>query len=245
MGLHLGFYNTSGTRTRVRLIFSTNAQAGGNIAPLSAFEAADITIYKAADSAAFSATQRSSTSGWVMTSPFDSLTGVHELDIDLTDNTDAGFYAAGGLYSIVLAPDTETIDSQTITGQVLGYFEIGVQPVNTIQVAGTTQTAGDVGAKTGFALTAACDPAKTASQAGDAMALTAGERTTLTAAIWAYVMTGTLTVVQLLRGLAAIHLGHTTGMNTATQTVRDLADSKDVGVATVGATTKTWVWDLT
>ncbi len=38
--------------------------------------------------------------------------------------------------------------------------------------------------KTGYALTSAYDPAKTAAQAGDAMALTSGERTTLAAAIW-------------------------------------------------------------
>jgi hypothetical protein len=38
--------------------------------------------------------------------------------------------------------------------------------------------------KTGFALTSAYDPAKTASQAGDAMALTSGERTTLTGVVW-------------------------------------------------------------
>jgi hypothetical protein len=74
-----------------------------------------------------------------MTSPFDSLTGVHDVDIDLTDNTDAGFYAAGSFYSVVLSPD-ETIDSQTITGVVLAYFEIGVLPVNVTQNAGTAIT---------------------------------------------------------------------------------------------------------
>jgi hypothetical protein len=74
-----------------------------------------------------------------MTSPFDTLTGVHDVDIDLTDNTDAGFYAAGSFYSVVLSPD-ETIDSQTITGVVLAYFEIGVLPVNVTQNAGTAIT---------------------------------------------------------------------------------------------------------
>jgi hypothetical protein len=122
---HLGNnFNTSGEDTRVRLIFSTHQAAGGNVAPSSAFEAADLRIYKAAQSAAFSATQRSSANGITMTSPFDTLTGVHAIDIDLTDNTDAGFYAAGATYSIVLAPD-ETIDGETITGVVLGYFGIG------------------------------------------------------------------------------------------------------------------------
>jgi hypothetical protein len=136
MTTHLGFYNTSSTRTHVRFQFSTHASAGANVAPLSAFEAADIRIYKATDGAGFSATQRSSSNGITMTSPFDSLTGYHDVDIDLTDNTDAGFYASGCFYSIVLAPDTETIDSQTITGIPLGYFEIAVPAVNATQWAG-------------------------------------------------------------------------------------------------------------
>lgn len=47
-----------------------------------------------------------------------------------------------------------------------------------------TATSVTVSDKTGFALTAAYDAAKTASQAGDAMALTSGERTTLAGVIW-------------------------------------------------------------
>lgn len=50
--------------------------------------------------------------------------------------------------------------------------------------ANLTVTAGTVSDKTGYALTSAYDPAKTAAQAGDAMALTSGERSTLTSAIW-------------------------------------------------------------
>lgn len=137
---NLGFYNTSVTRTHVRFQFSTHASAGANVAPLSAFENADLRIYKATDGAAFSATQRSSANGITMTSPFDSLTGFHDVDIDLTDNTDAGFYAAGSLYAVVLAPDTETIDGQTVTAIVLAYFEIGVMTANVTQNAGTAIT---------------------------------------------------------------------------------------------------------
>lgn len=162
---HLGFYNTSGTRTLVSLLYSTHAAAGGNVAPSTAIDAADIRIYRAAHSIAVSATERSSSSGITSTSPFDSLTGFHAVDIDLTDNTDAGFYAAGYRYYIVFAPNDETIDSQTITGVLLGFFEIGAQPsnvtqfggtagtfssgrpeVNTTHVAGTSQTAGDLAA---------------------------------------------------------------------------------------------------
>lgn len=137
--IHLGSYNTSSSRTHVRFQFSTHAAAGGNVAPSTAFENSDLRIYKAADGAAFSATQRSSASGITMTSPFDSLTGLHDVDIDLTDNTDAGFYAAGALYSVVLSPD-ETVDSQTITGIVLAMFEIGRPQVDVREYGGTAGT---------------------------------------------------------------------------------------------------------
>lgn len=140
LATHLGHYNTATTRTAVRFQFSTHAAAGGNVAPNSAFEAADLRIYRAQDSAAFSATQRSSSNGITMTSPFDSLTGFHDVNIDLTDNTDSGFYAAGSLYSVVLAPD-ETVDSQTLTGVVLAYFEIGPPPVNVTQLSGDATAA--------------------------------------------------------------------------------------------------------
>ncbi len=139
--IHLGFYNTSTSRTHVGFQFPTFAAAGGNVAPLSAFEPADLRIYRAADGAAFSATQRSSSSGIAMTSPFDSLVGYHDVDIDLTDNADAGFYASGYRYIVTLAPDTETIDGQTITGVPLAFFEIGVQHVDSIQVNGSAAAA--------------------------------------------------------------------------------------------------------
>lgn len=142
---HLGNYNTATSRTHVRFTFSTHDAAGANVAPSSAFEAADLRIYKATDGAALSATQRSSAAGITMTSPFDSLTGVHNVTIDLTDNTDSGFFSSGCYYEVWLCPD-ETVDSQTITGVCLCSFEIGVPAVNTIQVSGTTQTARDIGA---------------------------------------------------------------------------------------------------
>jgi len=138
--IHLGYYNTSGTRTHVRFSFSTHAQAGANIAPLSAFEAADIRVYKAADGAALSDTQRSSSSGITIVSPFDSLVGTHAVDIDLTDNTDSGFWASDCYYEVWLAPSDETIDGQTITGVQLRCFDIGPQAVNVTQFGGTAGT---------------------------------------------------------------------------------------------------------
>jgi hypothetical protein len=142
--LNLGFFNASGTRTHVRFQFSTHAGSGANVAPSSAIDAADIRIYKAADGAAFSATQRSSANGITVTSPFDSLTGFHDVDIDLTDDTDSGFYSAGAAYSVVLAPNDETIDSLVITGVVLAVFEIGRPQTDVRELGGSTQSATDL-----------------------------------------------------------------------------------------------------
>jgi hypothetical protein len=138
---HLGAYNTSGTRTHVRFQFSTHAGTGANVAPSSPIDAADIRIYRAGDSAAFSATERSSVAGITCVSPFDSLVGFHDIDINLADDTDGGFYAAGYTYSVVLAPDNETIDAQVITGIVLAMFEIGPPPVNVVQISGDATAA--------------------------------------------------------------------------------------------------------
>lgn len=124
--------DTYAVGSTVPIHFTTNAAAGAAVAPSSAFEAADVILYKDT-----SATQRSSTSGWTMTSPFDAITGLHLLSIDLSDNTDAGFYAAGSVYTAVLSPD-ETIDSQTPITAIIGKFRIGPDPVNVTQVDGAT-----------------------------------------------------------------------------------------------------------
>ena len=102
----------------VRIFFTTNAAAGGAVAPSSALESADVTIYK--DN---SATQKATTNGLTMTSPFDSIVGLHLLEIDCSNDTgDAGFWATGSDYSVILNPD-ETVDSQTVV-HPLGQFSI-------------------------------------------------------------------------------------------------------------------------
>lgn len=115
MSKYLGDFAVSAV---VDHLFTTSAAAGGVVAPSSAFEVADVVVYKN-----HSATQRSSAAGMTMTSPFDSIVGLHQLSIDTGDNTDAGFWAAGNDYSVVLIPDTETVDSQTIVA-VLFTFSI-------------------------------------------------------------------------------------------------------------------------
>lgn len=71
----------------------------------------DIEIYKGT-----SMTQRASDSGYALIDTdgidLDSRTGIHGFSIDMSDNSDAGFYAAGSFYHIVV--DAVTIDSQTV-----------------------------------------------------------------------------------------------------------------------------------
>lgn len=92
--------------------FSTHEAAGGNVAPSTAFESADVIVYEDG-----SATQI--TAGVTVTSPFDAETGFHLATIATTDSS----YETGKSYTVVLAPD-ETIDGQTITAVVIGYFTI-------------------------------------------------------------------------------------------------------------------------
>ena len=107
---YLGDYADDST---VRIFFTTSNGSGGAVAPSTAFEAADVVIYKNN-----SATQKATTNGITMTSPFDSVTGLHLVEIDCSNDTgDAGFWATGNDYSVVLSPD-ETVDSQTVVAAI-------------------------------------------------------------------------------------------------------------------------------
>jgi hypothetical protein len=101
----------------VRIMFVTRNSSGGAVAPSTAFENADIEIYKNGG-----AVQRASDVGITMTSPFDTVTGLHLLEIDLSDNTDAGFWSSGSNYHVTIQPD-ETVDGQTVV-EVLAQFSI-------------------------------------------------------------------------------------------------------------------------
>lgn len=72
---------------------------------------ADIVVFKDG-----SVTQRSSTSGFALLdtdgTDFDSRTGLHGISIDTSDNTDAGFFAAGSDYWVAI--DSVTVDGATI-----------------------------------------------------------------------------------------------------------------------------------
>lgn len=100
----------------IRISFTTNDGNGGAVAPSSAFEAADIKIFKDG-----SDTEKTATDGLTMTSPFNATTGLHQLIIDTSDDTnDAGFWVTGSDYSIVLDPD-ETVDGQTVVAEIASF----------------------------------------------------------------------------------------------------------------------------
>lgn len=88
----------------VRYFFGTNASAGASV---NRTTAGSIRVYKNT-----SVTERTSTAGITDTSGFDSVTGLNAVSIDLSNNTDAGFYAAGNDYVVVLFG--AVIDTQTV-----------------------------------------------------------------------------------------------------------------------------------
>jgi len=79
--------------------------------------AGDIEIHKDG-----STTQRASDAGVTVTIDFDSATGCHMIHIDLSDNTDAGFYSDGSRYLVRI--EGVTVDAGTLNAWV-GGFSIG------------------------------------------------------------------------------------------------------------------------
>jgi hypothetical protein len=104
--------------TTVVCMFTTHDDTGAPIAPNSAFEAADVLIFKNG-----SATEKTTTNGVTMTSPFNSITGLHAVAIDTSNDTgDGGFWVTGAVYTLVLSAD-ETVDGVAVA-KVIGQFGI-------------------------------------------------------------------------------------------------------------------------
>ena len=93
------------------VFFDSYAGATGASITITGLAVTDIEIYKGT-----SMTQRSSDAGYVLLDTdgidIDGITGIHGFSIDTGDNTDAGFYAAGSFYSVVVS--AITVDSQTV-----------------------------------------------------------------------------------------------------------------------------------
>ena len=124
------------------VFFRTYDSNGANVT-MSGLAVTGIEIYKGA-----SLTQRSSDSGYALLETdgidIETQTGLHGFSIDLSDNTDAGFYAAGSYYTIVL--NGLTVSTQSV-GLVVGRFRIvaaettaGVPAADTTHFGGTAGT---------------------------------------------------------------------------------------------------------
>lgn len=131
-----------------------------------------------------------------------------------------------GTGTVTVTGNVSVSGTTTLTGAVTATNGANAITGVTAVVTGTV-TVGTNNDKTGYSLVSGYDAAKTAAQAGDAMTLTAGAVT----AIWAYVVTGSTTAVQMMRGFAAAMLGKASGLPT-TPKYRDVADTKDVITAT-------------
>jgi len=104
----------------VQLGFLSTAPDGTPTAPSAAFTAADFAVYKDG-----SATEKTTTNGITVTSPFDSITGRHLIAIDTSNDTgDAGFWAAGSVYEVILST-AKTVDGKSVSGYSVGEFRLG------------------------------------------------------------------------------------------------------------------------
>lgn len=94
----------------VYIPFHTFNSSGASVT-LTGLAVTDIEIYKNG-----SVTQRASDAGYTLLDTdgidFDGITGLHGFKVDLSDNTDAGFYAAGNHYMVAVS--AVTVDAQTV-----------------------------------------------------------------------------------------------------------------------------------
>lgn len=93
------------------IFFDTFDGGTGASITMTGLAVTDIEIYKDG-----SATQRASDAGYALLDTdgidFDGLTGIHGFSIDLSDNTDAGFFEVGPWYHVVVS--SVTVDGQTV-----------------------------------------------------------------------------------------------------------------------------------
>jgi hypothetical protein len=124
--------------TTVRIPFSTFDKDDGSPSAATNYAAADILVFKGG-----STTERASTSGYTATADFDSLTGKNLAIIDLSDNTDAGFFSAGGEYLVAI--NAITVDGVS-TGGWIARFIIGYREAlfNTTIATVNSQTSIDL-----------------------------------------------------------------------------------------------------
>jgi hypothetical protein len=106
--IYLGDFMVNST---VYCWFNTFNSSGASVT-MSGFAVTDIEIYKNG-----SMTQRASDNGYTLLdtdgTDVDGLTGIQGFSIDLSDNSDSGFFASGNDYAVVVS--AVTIDSQAVS----------------------------------------------------------------------------------------------------------------------------------
>jgi hypothetical protein len=120
--------------TTIRIPFSTFDKDDGSASAATDYAAADILVFKGG-----SDVERSSTAGYTATASFNSSAGKNLAVIDLSDNTDAGFYSAGGEYLVAI--NAITVDGIS-TGGWIGRFILGYRDalINTTISSVNSQT---------------------------------------------------------------------------------------------------------
>ncbi len=122
----LGFVKPDDT---IQIVFNTYDSNGASVT-VTNLAAGDVQIYKDGG-----LVQRSSASGITVSIDFDGVTGRHLISIDLSDDTDVGFYELKSKYKVAL--EGITVDSQTLNPWI-GSFEIGVAPILDAILSGNT-----------------------------------------------------------------------------------------------------------
>ena len=207
----------------IRMQFnSTNPDGGGApVAPSTAFAVADIRIYKDG-----SATEKATTNGLTVTSPFDSITGLHLVEIDTSNATgDSGFWASGSVYHVRLVT-AKTVATYSVSGLLIGEFSIELQTADVRKIGGDGQSATDL---KDFA-DAGYDPAT--NKLTGAVGLDSADKATLVDLIWDEPLTGATHNVATSSGK---RLRQTTAFQQIDATVNDAAASTTTFITTLSS----------
>jgi hypothetical protein len=219
--------------------FCSYDSAGASVSLGGSPAVGDIAIYKNG-----SVVQRSSTAGYsVIDTDFDGVTGLNVLSIDLSNNTDSGFYAAGSQYFVVVSGldiEGNTVNTVVACFRIVAAESVAGKPKVDVDAwlgtaAATPTTAGvpevDVTFAAGTAVQAASGRFQVDAELGEGSDFTdaVGD------AVLDEVVEGSTTLRQMIRGFAAALLGKASGLGTTTAVYRDIGDTKDRISATVDA----------
>lgn len=147
------------------------------------------------------------TAGITLSVDFDGVTGLNNVNVVASG---ANGYLTATNYELIIT--TGTVSGSSVVGYEIGSFSIENRSALMPTTAARTLEVDASGQVTVGTLAAAA-----------------------IASVWAYVVEGSYTAVQFLRGIAASTIAKLSGAATTTVTIRDVADTKDRIVATVDA----------